>query len=73
VDRGIAEYLIGTNVLIYYLAGALLPEEKTNIDTILQESFTISIITRNELPGWKGHTPEGLVKARELLDCARCT
>jgi Predicted nucleic acid-binding protein, contains PIN domain len=65
-------YLIDTNILIYYLAGALVPEEKPTIDTILQESFNISIITRIELLGWKGHTPEGLVKAGQLLDCARC-
>ena len=45
---------------------------KPAIDTILQESFNISIITRIELLGWKGHTPEGLEKARQLLDCARC-
>jgi toxin FitB len=66
------DYLIDTNILIYYLAGSLEPEEKPNIDTIFQDSFNISIITRIELLGWKGHTPEGLIKARHLLDCARC-
>lgn len=65
-------YLIDTNILIYYLAGALDPQEKPTVDIMLQESFNISIITRIELLGWKGHTPEGLVKARHLLDCARC-
>nr|WP_292420345.1 type II toxin-antitoxin system VapC family toxin [Methanoregula sp.] len=25
-----------------------------------------------ELLGWKDHSPEGLAKARSLLDCARC-
>jgi predicted nucleic acid-binding protein len=66
------DYLIDTNILIYYLAGSLEPEEKPTIDKILQESFNISIITRIELLGWKGHSPEGLIKARHLLDCARC-
>ena len=66
------EYLIDTNILIYYLAGLLEPEEKPTVDRILQESFNISIITRIELLGWKGHSPEGLIKARHLLDCARC-
>ena len=66
------DYLIDTNILIYYLAGSLEPEEKPIIDKILQESFNISIITRIELLGWKGHSPEGLIKARHLLDCARC-
>ena len=66
------DYLIDTNILIYYLAGSLEPEEKPIIDKILQESFNISIITRIELLGWKGHSPEGLIKARHLLDCAWC-
>jgi predicted nucleic acid-binding protein len=65
-------YLIDTNILIYYLAGAIPDDEKPVIDRILQESFNISIITRIELLGWKDHTPEGLAKARHLLDCARC-
>ena len=65
-------YLIDTNILIYYLAGAIPDDEKPVIDRILQESFNISIITRIELLGWKDHTPEGLAKARNLLDCALC-
>jgi len=65
-------YLIDSNILIYYLAGAIPDDEKPVIDRILQESFNISIITRIELLGWKDHTPEGLAKARNLLDCALC-
>ncbi|OPX65003.1 hypothetical protein [Methanoregula sp. PtaB.Bin085] len=66
------EYLVDTNILIYYLAGAFNPRQKQVIDPVLEGSFTISIITRIELLGWKGHTPEGLIQARRLLDCARC-
>jgi hypothetical protein len=65
-------WLIDTNILIYYLAGAIPDEEKPAIDRILQESFNISIITRIELLGWKDHTPDGLAQARHLLDCAQC-
>jgi hypothetical protein len=65
-------YLVDTNILIYYLAGAFDPSEKLSVDSILQESFNISIITRIELLGWKGHTPDGMDQARRLLDCARC-
>jgi predicted nucleic acid-binding protein len=72
VEPDMTEYLIDTNILIYYLTGSLEPEEKPTIDKILQESFNISIITRIELLGWKGHSPEGLIKARHLLDCAQC-
>jgi toxin FitB len=65
-------WLIDTNILIYYLAGAIPDDEKPVIDRILHESFNISIITRIELLGWKDHTPEGLAQARHLLDCAQC-
>ncbi|MDO8841673.1 MAG: type II toxin-antitoxin system VapC family toxin [Methanocalculus sp.] len=65
-------YLIDTNILIYYLAGALQDEERSFIERVILESFNISIITRIELLGWKGHTHEGLEKAKKLLDCARC-
>jgi toxin FitB len=65
-------YLVDTNILIYYLAGAFSPDRKPAIDTVLEDSFNISIITRIELLGWKGHTPDGRVQARRLLDCARC-
>ncbi len=50
-------YVVDTNILIYYLAGAFTPEQKQVIDPILAGSFTISIITWIELLGWKGHTP----------------
>ena len=72
MEPDMTEYLIDTNILIYYLAGALPPEEKLHVDKILKDSFNISIITRIELLGWKGHTPEGLIRARHLLDCAGC-
>ena len=60
------------DIVLNYLAGAIPPEEKPVIDSILRDSFNISIITRIELLGGKGHTPEGLAKARQMLDCARC-
>ena len=72
MEPGMTIFLIDTNILIYYLAGVLEPEEKPKIDTILRDSFNISIITRIELLGWKGHTPEGLIQARHLVDCACC-
>ena len=72
MEPGMTTYLIDTNILIYYLAGALSLQEKTVVEDLLKNSFNISVITRIELLGWNGHTPDGLVKARELLDCARC-
>ena len=57
-------YLLDTNILIYYLAGAIPDDERSFIERVILESFNISIITRIELLGWKGHTPEGLEKAK---------
>jgi len=65
-------YLLDTNILIYYLAGAIPDDERSFIERVILESFNISIITRIELLGWRGHTPEGLEKAKKLFDCARC-
>ena len=44
-------FLIDTNILIYYLAGAFTPDQKLVIDPVLEGSFTISIITRIEFLG----------------------
>ncbi len=58
----------------YLLSCGLTGTRKKNPQSIriFEESFSISIITRIELLGWKGHSPEGLIMARHLLDCARC-
>lgn len=72
MEPGMTGYLLDTNILIYYLAGTLPEDVKPVIERIVQESFNISIITRIELLGWKGHTEEGRIMARQLLDCARC-
>lgn len=53
MEPDMTEYPIDTNILIYYLAGPLPPEEKPQVDKILQDSFNISIITKIELLGWK--------------------
>lgn len=63
-------FLIDTNILIYYLADAIPEEEIPRIEKILKESFNISIITKIEFLGWKGHTPEGFEKSREFISFA---
>ncbi|WP_297520560.1 type II toxin-antitoxin system VapC family toxin [Thermococcus sp.] len=64
-------FLIDTNILIYYLADAIPPEELPKIEEILRESFNVSIITKIEFLGWKGHTPEGFEKSKEFISFAR--
>jgi hypothetical protein len=51
VEPWITAHLIDTNILIYFLAGAIPDDEKPVIEHFLQESFNISIITRIELLG----------------------
>ncbi|WP_232462043.1 type II toxin-antitoxin system VapC family toxin [Thermococcus siculi] len=63
-------FLIDTNVLIYYLADAIPGEELPRVEEILKESFNVSIITKIEFLGWKGHTPEGFEKSKEFISFA---
>ncbi len=64
------EFLIDTNVLIYYLADAIPKEELPKVEEILRKSFNVSIITKIEFLGWKGHTPEGFEKSKEFISFA---
>jgi len=63
-------FLIDTNILIYYLADAIPEEELPTIEEILRKSFNVSIITKIEFLGWKGHTPEGFEKSKEFISFA---
>ncbi len=63
-------FLIDTNILIYYLADAIPKEELPKVEEILRESFNVSIITKMEFLGWKGHTLEGFEKSREFISFA---
>ncbi len=53
-------YLFDTNVLIYYFNG-FFSEDDREIDTILAESFNISIITRIEFLGWAGFSTDSML------------
>lgn len=63
-------FLIDTNILIYYLADAIPEEEIPKVEEILRASFNVSIITKIEFLGWKGHTPEGFEKSKEFISFA---
>ncbi len=63
-------FLIDTNILIYYLADAIPKEELPTIEEILRGSFNVSIITKIEFLGWKGHTQEGFEKSKEFISFA---
>ena len=53
---GRKNYLIDTNVAIYYFGMALSFESEKLIDLILSEHYSISVINRIELLGFKGLT-----------------
>ena len=64
-------YLTDTNILIYYLADAIPKEGIDRVEEILKTSFNVSIITKIEFLGWRGHTEEGFKKAEEFINFAR--
>ncbi|WP_246454781.1 type II toxin-antitoxin system VapC family toxin [Thermococcus camini] len=45
-------------------------EELPKVEEILRKSFNVSIITKIEFLGWKGHTLEGFEKSKELISFA---
>ncbi|MEQ8189377.1 MAG: type II toxin-antitoxin system VapC family toxin [Candidatus Eremiobacterota bacterium] len=60
-------YLIDTNILIYYFNNSIPDKIKPVIKEIFQKHFNISIITRMEFLGFRGHTEESFEKARLFL------
>lgn len=64
-----SEYLLDTNILIYYTKG--IEKAKNLIDSLtLQNSFNISILTKIEFLGWDKHTDGGYEKCKKLIECA---
>lgn len=70
MDAIVKGYLLDTNILIYYWNGEIPPSELDVVEDVLRHSFTVSIITKIELLGWRKHTSEGFIKAREFLSRA---
>ena len=54
--NGKKDYLFDTNILTYFLAGKLPENAIGKIEDNLNYSFNISVITKLEILGWKGHT-----------------
>jgi len=46
-------YLIDTNIIIYYLKDDILQSELEKVEQIFKDSFNISTITKIELLGWQ--------------------
>lgn len=64
------DYLVDTNILIYYFADAIPDSELNNVEQIFKKSFNISIITKIEFLGWNKHTSKGYEFAKNFIDFA---
>jgi len=60
-------YVFDTNILVYYLNGSFSPEEQETLDRMFKVSFQISVMSKLELLGWKGHTADSLSRAGLFL------
>ncbi len=70
MDEDLKNYLLDTNILIYHWKGEIPESEIEKLEEMLKRSFLISVITKIELLGWRRHTAEGFLKAREFLSRA---
>jgi len=62
--------LFDTNILIYWWADEIPPDQVPRIEHLLKTSFNISIITRIEFLGFPGFSGDLKQKARDFLSYA---
>ncbi len=60
-------YVFDTNILVYYLNGSFSQTEQETLDGMFKASFQISVMSKLELLGWKGHTVDSLSRAGAFL------
>lgn len=63
-------YLFDTNILIYWWADEIPPDQVPRIEHLLKTSFNISIITRIEFLGFPGFSGDLRQKSRDFLSYA---
>ncbi len=69
---GTEQYLIDTNILIYFFDGLLTENQKNNVIALFNRSFTISVISKIEFLGFKEYFDVlKYQKAKEFIDIAR--
>ena len=69
---GKENYLIDTNILIYFFDGKLSETSKEKVISILEQSFNISIISKIEFLGFKGYIEKDeFEKAKEFISNAQ--
>lgn len=60
-------YLLDTNILIYYFNGSLLPETKNILTNMMQNSFNISVISKMEFLGFNRFDSKERAKAEMFI------
>lgn len=60
--------VLDTNLLIYFLGEAVDAPVLRRIEQALRDQARISVITRMEVLGWRGHTNDSRARARFLID-----
>ena len=60
--------VVDTNLLIYFLGDAVDAPVLQRIEQALRDQARISVITRMEVLGWRGHTDDSRGRARFLVD-----
>lgn len=60
-------YLIDSNIIIYFLSSTTPPDVIENIKKVLSSPFSISIITKIEVLGWKKHSENSFKITKELF------
>lgn len=60
--------VLDTNVLIYFLDDVLEGRALQRVEQAMRASACVSVMTRMEILGWRGHTAESRASARFLLD-----
>jgi len=60
--------VLDSNILIYHLQDALDDKEEALLSEVLSAAAYISVISRIEVLGWRGHTDESLEKAQQFLE-----
>ncbi len=63
--------VLDSNIIIYHLHGVLDDREEAILSEALNANAYISVISRIEVLGWRGHTNESLEKAQLFLDGLR--
>ena len=63
-------YLVDTNILIYHFDDSIPVASKDKLHFIFREHFNVSVITKIEFLGFRGHTMDSFEKAERFLSYA---